>query len=232
MSGPGSLTRDQARRVLGVSSKATQAQIRAAYRTGLKTAHPDHGGTEERLRLVLEAFRTLDEESQAGSGGANWGEDRFESGGDRLEITPVICVVGGRVQTRLSDGRRVTVSLPPGLRQGDKVKVKDVVLSISIKGRREMFVSGDDLCMMVRTTAQVLLEGGRVMVKMPTGPKTLWVSKPADANHIVRVMGQGLPATSRHKQGNLILKLVPERGPKDTRLRARLRKFAGDWAPV
>ena len=221
---------DQARRVLGVGARATQEQIRSAYRTALKSAHPDHGGSDERLRLVIEAFRLLDETAPRADDDAHQG--RHDTGGDRIEITPVIAVVGGRISTRLADGRRVTVSLPRGLRQGDRIKVRDVVLTVSIKGRREMFVSGDDLCMMVRTTAQVLLEGGRVTVKLPSGPKALWVSKPTDSNHIVRIMGQGLPATSRHKEGHLILKLVPERGPKDSRLHARLRKFTGDWAGI
>lgn len=222
------MTRDQARRLLGVGAKASADEIRAGYRNMLKRAHPDHGGSDEMLRLVLEAYRLLEEQAQPAG-------DDFTAqapAGDRLEITPVIAVVGGRVATRLPDGRRVNVSLPKGLRQGDKIKVKDVVMSIAIKGRREMFVAGDDLCMMVRTTAQVLLEGGRVTVKMPTGPRTLWVSKPSDSNHIVRVLGAGLPATKRHKQGNLILKLVPERGPKDSRLRAKVKKFTNDWAPA
>ena len=194
----------------------------------LKRAHPDHGGSDEMLRMVLEAYEQLDENAAH----VDKGFTASAPMADRLEITPVIAMVGGRVTTRLPDGRRVSVNLPQGLRQGDKVKVKDLVMSVTIKGRREMFVSGDDLCMMVRTTAQVMLEGGRVTVKMPAGPKTLWVSRPADSNHIVRVMGQGLPATRRHKQGSLILKLVPERGPKESRLRAKVKKFATDWAPA
>ena len=222
------MDREQARKLLGVGLRATQDEVRAAYRAMLKRAHPDHGGSDEMLRMVLEAYEQLDENAAH----VDKGFTASAPMADRLEITPVIAMVGGRVTTRLPDGRRVSVYLPQGLRQGDKVKVKDLVMSVTIKGRREMFVSGDDLCMMVRTTAQVMLEGGRVTVKMPAGPKTLWVSRPADSNHIVRVMGQGLPATRRHKQGSLILKLVPERGPKESRLRAKVKKFATDWAPA
>lgn len=223
------MTRDQARRLLKLGATPSAEEVRAAYRAALMTAHPDQGGTEDKLRLVLDAYRMLDTTVREPMGSDF---EAVEPLGDRIEITPVIAVVGGRVSTRLPDGRRVSVNVPKGLRQGDKLKIKDVVMSVTIKGRREMFVAGDDLCMMVRTTAQVLLDGGRVTVKMPTGPKALWVSKPADSNHIVRVMGQGLPATSRHKQGNLILKLVPERGPKDSRTRVKVKKFTDDWAPA
>lgn len=223
------MTGDQARRVLAVEVKATRDQIRVAYRAALLRAHPDQGGTEEMLRLVLEAWKTLDEENQATP---DDDAKMFTPGLARLEITPVIAMAGGRVITRLNDGRRVNVTLKAGLRQGDKIKVKDTILQVAIKGRRELFVSGDDLCIMVRTTAQVLLEGGRVTVKTPSGPKTFWVSKPQNSNHIVRIPGQGLPANGKHKQGNMILKLVPERGPKDSRLREKLKKFSGDWAPA
>lgn len=222
------MTQDQARRVLGVDARAPREEIRVAYRAALLRAHPDQGGTDEMLRLVLEAWRILDDERPPRAAGMDRGE--LEPAAARLEITPVVAMVGGRVVTRLADGRRVTVTLKAGLRQGDKVRVKDTVLNIVIKGRRELFVSGDDLCIMVKTTPQVLLEGGRVTVKTPKGPKTFWVSKPANANHIVKIPGEGLPGNGKHKQGSLILKLVPERGPKESRLRARLRKFAGEWA--
>jgi hypothetical protein len=42
----------------------------------------------------------------------------------------------------------------------------------------------------------------------------------------VRIPGQGLPQSGRHKQGALILKLVPEKGPKEGRIRSKLK----DWA--
>lgn len=226
------MTRDQARKVLDVSIRATSEEIRVAYRAKLMTAHPDQGGTDEMLRLVLEAFKTLDESSQAqtaSSGGAS-SSRRGPAPQERIEITPSIAMVGGRVATRLSDGRRISVNLPAGLRQGSKIKVKDAVLGVHIKGRKELFVSGDDLCMMVRVNPQVLLDGGRVSVKTPKGVRTVWVTKPVGNNNIVRIAGQGLPATSKHKQGNLILKLVPSRLSKNSKLAAKLKKFTGDWA--
>ncbi|MEI7932181.1 MAG: hypothetical protein WCI21_03895, partial [Alphaproteobacteria bacterium] len=105
------MTRDQARRLLRLGPEPDQDQVRAAYRSALKTAHPDQGGTEDKLRMVLEAYRLLDTTVREPS------ESDFEAVeplGDRIEITPVIAVVGGRVATRLPDGRRVNVNVPKG----------------------------------------------------------------------------------------------------------------------
>lgn len=220
MTKPGDMSMAMARRVLGVSETSTADEIRAAYRSAVKTAHPDHGGTAEELRLTLEAWRVLDgrppqpdPESEASASSAH-----------RLEITPVIAVVGGRMITRLPDGRKAAITLPPGLRQGDKIMASGVRLTITIKGRPEMFVSGDDLCMSIRANPSVFREGGQLKIKTPTGSRMVWIST-VGANNIVRIQGQGLPATSRHKQGALLLKLIPDPGGKDTAAKPKRRPF-------
>jgi len=40
----GPMTEDEARRVLGVGEDATSADIQGAYRSRMRTAHPDQGG--------------------------------------------------------------------------------------------------------------------------------------------------------------------------------------------
>lgn len=40
----GPMTADEARRVLGVDIDASEAEIQAAYRARMRTAHPDQGG--------------------------------------------------------------------------------------------------------------------------------------------------------------------------------------------
>lgn len=49
---------DGAFAVLGVPPTATEAQIRAAYRTKVKDVHPDHGGSQDEFRRVREAYTT------------------------------------------------------------------------------------------------------------------------------------------------------------------------------
>mmetsp|Transcript_23452 Transcript_23452/g.37676 ORF Transcript_23452/g.37676 Transcript_23452/m.37676 type:complete len:266 (+) Transcript_23452:140-937(+) len=45
--------------VLGISLDASKDQIRSAYHSRLFEAHPDHGGSPEKFRLVREAYEAL-----------------------------------------------------------------------------------------------------------------------------------------------------------------------------
>ena len=44
------------RGILGVEPEAVREEIRAAYRREIKKAHPDAGGSDERMRAVQQAF--------------------------------------------------------------------------------------------------------------------------------------------------------------------------------
>lgn len=221
MNRSGEMSLAMARRVLGVGEKASPDEIRSAYRAAVKTAHPDHGGTAEELRLTLEAWRVLEGKPAPSQAEAETSGPTV----NRLEITPVIAVVGGRMITRLPDGRKAAITLPPGLRAGDKIMASGVRLTITIKGRPDMFVSGDDLCMSIKASPSVFRDGGQLKIKTPTGSRMVWIST-VGANNIVRINGQGLPATSRHKQGALLLKLVPDSGAKEPASKLKRRRAA------
>jgi curved DNA-binding protein CbpA len=50
--------------VLGVPSKATHDQIRAAYRELARTTHPDAGGDPAQFGLIAEAWEVLGNQSE------------------------------------------------------------------------------------------------------------------------------------------------------------------------
>ena len=49
----------QARAILGLAADAPPSTWRAAFQREVKAAHPDRGGDEQRVRLVIEAYRYL-----------------------------------------------------------------------------------------------------------------------------------------------------------------------------
>jgi curved DNA-binding protein len=224
-----SMTTDEARRILGVAAGADASALRAAFNVAVKMAHPDGGGSDDALRRTVDAYRFLD-----GRTSGPEDEVHFHAGSSdglpRLEITPTLAVIGGRLVTRLVDGRRVAITLPAGLRQGDRISAKGSLLSVVVKGRPEMFVSGDDLCLTIRTNEATLRDGGRVKIKTPAGPRMVWVPRQVGTNHIVRIPGQGLPATPRHAVGSMILKLVADKPMKPTKVETKRKGFASAWS--
>jgi curved DNA-binding protein CbpA len=50
--------------VLGVVSSASRDEIKAAYRTLVRTAHPDRGGSADHFALIAEAWEILGDPAQ------------------------------------------------------------------------------------------------------------------------------------------------------------------------
>ena len=51
-------------KVLGVSEKATDDQIKKAYRSASLKHHPDRGGNKEAFQKINEAFQTLGDQNK------------------------------------------------------------------------------------------------------------------------------------------------------------------------
>lgn len=218
----------QARKVLGLSALATEAQAKLAFREAAKAEHPDRGGDPERFRQIVEAYRILQQASPATS--FFQPPAVAEPPPQTLVITPLEALQGGRVRHVLEDGRRVRVSLPPGLRTGDQVRVGDGRLTVVIGREGETLVRGDDLWITVDLDPRVLAEGGRIALETPIGRRLVWVTRKAGERGLVRLVGQGLPARGPHPNGHLFVRLKPLQRSTDSAARTLLRRFAAAWA--
>ncbi len=231
------ITLKAARAVLGVGPFFTAGELRRAFREAAKQAHPDRaGGGAERFRQVVEAYHRL-QVVQAGGPGANLGERIVQPPAPRppepteLRVDPLVALRGGSADHTLGDGRRVRVKLPPGLRQGDTVRVGASDLTVTLTGTPEMLVRGDDLWISASVAPRLLTEGGRVAIETPIGRRIVWLTKKAGERKLVRLQGQGLPARGPHRQGHLFLRLAPAKaGQADSAARTLLRRFAAAWA--
>lgn len=227
------LSQKQARDLLGVSASASAAEIRSAFRQAAKAAHPDRpGGGAERFRAVVEAYHLLDGRAPK----AERPRPPVSTAptpiplADTLVISPVIAMTGGdRVHT-LRDGRQIRVTLPEGLRTGDRVRAGEVELEVKVANEGDMIVRGDDLWITVNVEPRLLNQGGRIAVETPLGRRIVWISRKAGARGLVRLVDQGLPARGDHRQGHLFLRLTPRRTHIDSAARTLLRRFAAAWA--
>ncbi len=226
----------QAREVLGVSPLATLTELRRAFREAAKQAHPDRpGGSAERFREVMDAYHLLQHlkpSTRINQPPATVTKPAAPARDDKLSISPLLAMTGGAQEHRLADGRRIKISLPPGLRTGDKLRAGKTEFEIAIRGDGQMMVRGDDLWITVPVSQSALAEGGRMALDTPLGRRVVFVNEKAGERGLVRLDGQGLPARGRHRQGHLFVRLAPQAAESKTDSAAQtlLRRFTAAWA--
>jgi curved DNA-binding protein len=222
------MTLKMAREVLGVSSESTPAEVRSAFREAAKRAHPDAGGDEQAFQQVVEAYRRLQDPLDDRSAHPSF-RPRTSADPD-LEIPPCVALEGGDVDHLFPDGRLIRITLPPGLRSGDKVRAYGGELCVYIRAEGGVLVRGDDLWMTVKVSPSTLKKGGRITLDTPFGRRSVWIDRKAAKRGLVRIEGQGLPARGRRPRGHLFLRLSAASGLADSAALALLRRFAAAWA--
>ncbi|WP_304166641.1 J domain-containing protein [Phenylobacterium aquaticum] len=237
MSSSGGMGIKRAREVLRLSAFHTTTELRRAFREAAKRAHPDRkGGDAERFREVVEAFRLL----QAAAVERAKAEHRIiqppvaarplSQGSLTLAISPLVAFGGGQSDHVLPDGRRIRLTLPAGLRAGDLVRAGEIELTVAVRGDGDLLVRGDDVWVTVPVDPRLLAEGGRIAVETPLGRREVWITKKAGERGLVRLVGEGLPARGKRREGHLFLRLTPRIGEAHSAARTLLRRFAAAWA--
>lgn len=224
------LSLQAARAILGVAPSADERELRAAYREAAKRAHPDRpGGDAALFRDVLAAYRLLQDNpvQPIHFPPAVTEPARVEQA--TLRIDAAMAFAGGALELAV-DTRKLRLTLPAGLREGDKVRVEDVMFRVAIQHDPDALVRGDDLWLTGRLDGRALSEGGRIEVATALGPRLVWISTKAAARGLVRVPGQGLPARAAHRAGDLFLRLEALGDGAESAARSQLKRFAAAWA--
>jgi curved DNA-binding protein len=113
---------------------------------------------------------------------------------------------GAELKLRLQDGgEEITVRVPPGAGDGDKVRIAgqgapgadggppgDLLLSIRVAKHPHFERSGLDLYLDLPITVGEAYRGAKVRVPTPDGPITLTVPKHAQSGQIARLKGRGV----------------------------------------
>ncbi|MDP1874524.1 DnaJ domain-containing protein [Phenylobacterium sp.] len=228
------LTTREARELLGVAAAASPGELRRAFRNRAKSVHPDRaGGDADSFRRLVKAYDIL----RGGPPGDSFLRQppsvqtrRHTPEVATLSLTPHLAIHGGRAEHDLADGRRLRITVPAGLRSGDRLRAGGEILTIAVRGDGQLIVRGDDLWITAILDRALLDQGGRVSLDTPLGSRDVWITRKASTRGLIRLAGDGLPARGRHRQGDLFIRLQPASETASSAARTLLRRFAAAWA--
>lgn len=165
-----------------------------------------------------------------GRGGAPRG------GGDRRYSLPVSfldAVRGATQRLTLPDGGSLDVRIPPGLENGQVLRLRgkgdpgdppgDALIEVTVGSHPLFRREGRDILLDLPVTVAEVVLGGRVTVPTITGPVTMTVPAGSDTGARLRLRGKGVPAAGGQPGGDAYATLRIVLGPPDEGLATYLR---------
>jgi curved DNA-binding protein len=135
---------------------------------------------------------------------------------------------GAELRLRVQDGgEEVTVRVPPGAGDGDRVRIAghgspggfggppgDLILTIRVGSHPHFERAGLDLYLDLPVTAGEAYRGAKVRVPTPEGAVTLTVPKHAQSGQVARLKGKGVKR--QNQQGDLYVRFAIKLPTKDS----------------
>jgi curved DNA-binding protein len=116
-----------------------------------------------------------------------------------FEIDLVRGFEGGQVPITVS-GKRVTVTVPPGVRHGSKLRLRgqapgggDLLLAVRLRPSGGLTLEGDDVRAIARVPDHLAALGGTATVPSLSGPIEVTVPAGSSSGRVLRLRGQGWP---------------------------------------
>ncbi len=156
----------------------------------------------------------------------------------RLPIDFAESITGATKRLTLPDGGTLDVTIPPGLVDGQILRLRgkgapgtgkgghgDALIEVEVLPDRRFRRQGDDISLELPISLSEAVLGGRVRVPTPTGYVTMTVPKGSNTGTILRLKGKGAP---RHGggHGDQLVKLKVTL-PKS--LDPELEAFVSNW---
>jgi DnaJ-class molecular chaperone len=145
-------------------------------------------------------------------------------------------IQGGTRRVSLANGEQIDVRIPPGLKEGQQIRVKgrggagrnggpngDVLIQAHVAAHPFITRDGNDLKMDLPVTLKEAVLGAKVPVPALGGAVNLSVPPNSNTGAVLRLKGKGVPGTS---PGDLYVRLVVSLPDKPD---AELKRFAEGW---
>ena len=159
----------------------------------------------------------------------------------RLALDFLDAINGGKRQLTLPDGSVLDVTIPPGTRDGQILRLRgkgrpgigggppgDALIEIEVRPHRIFTRKGDDIHVELPISLREAVLGGKVKVPTPSGAVTMTHAEMVQHRHRASAEGKRCAAAGRqsrrrirHAQGDAAGKPDPE-----------LEKFVAQWRPA
>ena len=155
-----------------------------------------------------------------------------------LAISFADSIAGAETRLTLPDGGTLDVKIPPGLVDGQTMRLKgkgapgagqggpgDALVEIEVRPDPRFTREGDDISLELPISLSEAVLGGAVRVPTPTGAVTMNVPKGSNTGTTLRLKGKGAPKRGGGAGDQLVrLKIVLPRPPD-----AELETFVAGW---
>lgn len=145
---------------------------------------------------------------------------------------------GGKQEITLPDGTALDVTIPPGTRDGQILRLRgkgqpgsnggpsgDALIQIEVRAHPFFTLKGDDIYAEVPISLREAVLGGKISVPTPTGPVTMTVPKWSNTGTVLRLKGKGAarPDKSRGDEYVTLKVMLPEKPDPE------LERFVAQW---
>jgi DnaJ-class molecular chaperone len=156
----------------------------------------------------------------------------------RLPIEFIESIAGANKRLTLPDGGTLDVAIPPGITEGQVLRLRgkgaprsgkggfgDALIEVEIKPDRLFTRQGDDIYLELPITLTEAVLGARIKVPTPTGAVSMAVPKGANTGTTLRLRGKGAPRHTGGYGDQLVkLKVMLPKEPDP-----ELEAFVSDW---
>jgi DnaJ-class molecular chaperone len=158
----------------------------------------------------------------------------------RLSIEFLEAVNGARKTLRLPNGQSLDITIPPGIRDGQALRISgagepgvgggppgDALIEIHVRSHRLFTREGDDIRLEVPISLPEAVLGARIQIPTPTGPVVVSIPKGSNTGRVLRLKGKGVSRPDG-TQGDLhaVLKIILPDKP-DPELEAFAERWTG-----
>ena len=161
----------------------------------------------------------------------------------RLPIEFIESIAGATKRLTLPDGNTIDVAIPPGMTEGQVLRLRgkgtpgsgkgepgDVLIEVEVRPDRSFRRQGDDIYLELPITLTEAVLGARIQVPTATGAVTMTVPKGSNAGSTLRLRGKGAPKQSGGHGDQLVKLQVLLPKESDPQLEAFVRTWEGGKA--